>query len=110
MTNYNNPGSNLNSSSTSNPYRVTFSDIHDNVNNYAIAYSGHNTPIVKADCSFNVAVVSNSSTQYQLALSLYGTTTFAQIQFFLALIGNEANGIIEAVTLSRNFLIFRLNP
>jgi len=84
----------MNSTAISNPYTVSFKDIHNNVNSYAIAYSGHDTPISKTDCAFNILVLNSFPTQYHLGLSLYGSTTFAQIQFFLLLIGNEANNIM----------------
>jgi hypothetical protein len=87
---------------------VPFNDIHNNINHHAITYSGHEfTSTGQTDFAYSIVVVSNLTTQYYLALTLYGTTTLTQIQFFLILIGNEGSGIIEAVTLSTNELIYR---
>ena len=100
LTNTNFPTEVINSTSISNPYAVPFNEIHANVNTYAIAYSGHSAPVATSDLSFFISVISTLSTQLYLALTISGSTTFAQIQFCLIVIGNQGIGFIEATTVS----------
>lgn len=54
--------------------------------------------------SFDLVVVGNSSTQFVLALGVYGSTKVIRLNFALILIGNEGAGAIEAASLSTNML------
>jgi hypothetical protein len=89
----------LSASSNSNPYAVSFLDVHDNVDHHAITLGGFSNN-GGPEAAFSVAVVSTSPTQYFLTVSLFGSTSFSQLQFQLLLIGTEATGIVEARSFS----------
>jgi hypothetical protein len=87
----------LSASSHSNPYAVSFLDIHDNIDHHAITLSGFSN-LGSPEASFSVSVANTSSTQYTLAVTFFGTTSFSRLQFQLLLVGNEAAGELELRT------------
>jgi hypothetical protein len=99
ISNPSHPGVPLSASSNSSPYVFSLLDVHDNVNHHAIVFGGLSN-LGSGEVAFSVSVVNSSATQYSLAVSLFGTTSFSRMQFHLLLVGNEAAGVLEARTLS----------
>jgi hypothetical protein len=93
LTNPNFPNTSLSAASNSNPYALPLRDVHDNVDHYALVLGGFSNEGA-GEVAFLAAVIGNSSTQYYLAISLIGATTFSRMQFWLLLIGTEAAGLI----------------
>jgi hypothetical protein len=89
----------LSVTSSSNPYTVSFLDVHDNVDHHAIVLGGYHLE-GGDELSFTVGVIDTSTTRYYLAVALLGTTSCVRLQFSLLLIGTEAAGFIEAISLS----------
>jgi hypothetical protein len=79
-------------------------DIHDNVNHHAVVYGGSSNNGA-LEMAFTVSAVRTNSTQYILNVVLFGATSVTRMQFFLLLIGNEATGLIQALTFSFSDLI-----
>jgi hypothetical protein len=100
MSNPNHQNLSLSASSNSNPYAVSFLDVHDNVDHHAIVFGGLSNN-GGPEAAFSVSVVNPSPTRYYLTVALFGLTSFSRLQFQLLLIGTEAAGIIEARSFSK---------
>jgi hypothetical protein len=95
------PGTDITNASNPSPYTLALGDVHNNVDHYAITYSGHWNPSNSTELAFRIQAIGNTSTQFVFDLQVHGATAIRQINFALLIVGAEGVGDIEVVTLSK---------
>jgi hypothetical protein len=97
------PNTDISTVSNPSPYTLALGDVHNNIDHYAIVYSGHWNPSNSTEVAFTIQTISNTNTQFVFDLQVYGATTIRQINFALLIVGTEGLGNIEVVPFGKKY-------